>query len=179
MENKAPKEKQSLKEKLVYKLKLVVFFFRLAAILFTIFYLGFLIATNRGNQIANTILLILAVAYGIFIAIITFVAPKKGALKMGKRVYRYLKLAVNAFSLGVTIYGLIASSGNATLASVMMAAISLAILMLKIMFEIMLAVAGAAIHHYANGLSLGVPWLEKFKNKKGEIQYSDQPDQIE
>ena len=171
-------ETQSLKEKAVAKLKFVVFCFRLSAILFTIFYIFFLMVTKRGNIVANAILLVLTIGYGLFIAIITF-HPVKGAMKVGKRVYRYLKLAVNAFSLGVTIYGIIASSGNATFASIMMAAISFAILMLKIMFEIMLAVAGAAIHHYASGLSLGLPWLDKGKPKKGNIEYSDEPDEIE
>jgi|GEM_PF-7092272 len=172
-------ETQSLKEKAVNKLKFVVFCFRLAAILFTIFYIFFLMVTRRGNIIANVILLVLTIAYGIYIAIITFFYPVKGAMKVGKRVYRYLKLAVNAFSLGVTIYGIIASSGNATFASIMMAAISFAILMLKIMFEIMLAVASTAIHHYVSGLSLGLPWLDKGKPKKGNIEYSDEPDEIE
>ncbi|MBE7077611.1 MAG: hypothetical protein E7377_02765 [Clostridiales bacterium] len=77
--------------------------------IFYIIYLVYALITKAGYLWANIILLALSVGYFAFFLVMKFHELKKGFKKLGKRIYKYSKLAVNTLTLGGTILTLATS----------------------------------------------------------------------
>ena len=131
---------KGFKEKVLHVLRIVLLVFRLQTLILYIAFLSFMMANGFGNHIANLVLLLLSIAYGIFLVVTTIVVPATKANKVGKRVYRYSKLLVNAVALGINIYGLVVSTGSASALSIFLVALSLFSFLFKVGLEILVMI---------------------------------------
>lgn len=131
---------QSFKERALRVLRMILLAFRLLTLFLYLAFLSVMLAYGFGNFIANIILLSLSVAYGIFLVASTLLFPAKKADKVGKRVYRYSKLLVNAAALGINIYGLVVSTGTASVLSIFLVALSLFSFLFKVGLEVLVMI---------------------------------------
>ena len=132
---------QRFKEKALRVLRMILLVFRLLTLLLYLAFLTVMLVHGLGNFIANIVLLSLSVAYGIFLVVSTLLFPEKKADKVGKRVYRYSKLLVNAAALGINIYGLVVSAGTASVLSIFLVALSLFSFLFKVGLEVLVMIA--------------------------------------
>ena len=168
-------EKKKLKGNFITKVNFFMFLFRMISIGFTIAYLIYLIATERGNKNANIALLVLASIYAIFLAIMSLTKQKK-AMRIGKNVYRILRLMVNGFTIAVGIYGIIVSRNNVTIVSVMMAIFQLTTFSIKVIFEISMMITAWLFRMPLDVLGHSVGAVANvFKRRKPELE--DHPEQ--
>ena len=108
-------------EKTVADLKRFGFTFNIATELFSILYLIYAIAVGGGYLAANIILAALSLSYLIFYVITHNNPDAKAARILTKAAYKWVKLGIKAFTLGVTVYGIYIATEHVTLLSVVMA----------------------------------------------------------
>ncbi len=108
-------------EKTVADLKRFGFMFNIATEIFSILYLIYAIAVGGGYLIANIILAILSLSYLIFYVITQNNHDAKSARILTKAAYKWVKLGIKAFTLGVTVYGIYIATEHVTLISIVMA----------------------------------------------------------
>ncbi len=103
-----------------------------------IIYLSLAIAFDIGNFIANVILLPTTVA--IFIITIIFgrveKKPIKRRLRTTKKVLNWGKIAINAFSLGVTLYGMFIAASMVSPISIILTTLLIIVWMIKFVVEL-------------------------------------------
>ena len=109
-------------EKTIADLKRFGFIFSVATEIFSIIYLIYAIAVGGGYLIANIILAVLSLSYLIFYVTTNNNPNAKAARVLTKAAYKWVKLGLKAFTLGVTIYGIYVATDHLTLVSVLMAA---------------------------------------------------------
>ena len=131
---------KGFKEKVLQVLNIVLLVFRLLTLVLYIAFLSVMMAYGLGNFVVNLVLLGLSILYGVFVVITTIKFQSKKASKVGKRVYRYSKLLVNAVALGINIYGLVISAGSASVLSIFLVSFSLFTFLLKIGLEILVMI---------------------------------------
>lgn len=108
-------------EKTVADLKRFGFTFNIATEIFSILYLIYAIAVGGGYLIANIILAALSLSYLIFYVITHNNPDAKAACVLTKAAYKWVKLGIKAFTLGVTVYGIYIATEHVTLVSIVMA----------------------------------------------------------
>ena len=101
-------------DKIKNDVKKITWYGMLAMQIFYIIYLVYALITKAGYLWANIILLALSVGYFAFFLVMKFHELKKGFKKLGKRIYKYSKLAVNTLTLGGTILTLATSKISGT-----------------------------------------------------------------
>ena len=111
---------------------------RFASSSITVFYLTFMIIRGLGNLIANIILLSLLVLYLIFDFLTTFVEKLKSkeVRRMGKRVYRILKLFVKTGVLAVNLYGLYLTTTTPSVTTLVSTVLSIVLWTISVVLEI-------------------------------------------
>ena len=108
-------------EKTVADLRRFGFIFNVATEMFSILYLIYAIAVGGGYLIANIILAVLSLSYLIFYVITGNNSDAKAARVLTKAAYKWVKLGIKAFTLGVTVYGIYIATEHVTLVSIVMA----------------------------------------------------------
>lgn len=122
-------------QKTVDDFKRFFYFYDVASQLFYIGYLIYAICTGAGILAVNIILTLVSAAYFIFymLAYDNFEAEMRS--KAGK-MFKWFKLAVRAFTLGVMVYGIYAATTHITVASVVMAGLMLLVWVLQVLLEL-------------------------------------------
>lgn len=92
-------------EIIVKDLKRIFFIFNCILQLIYIGYLTYAAISGSGIFVANIILLCISVAYFVFF-VITYGKKDRKLKKMARRAYSYAKIGINAFSIGVAVYGI-------------------------------------------------------------------------
>lgn len=108
-------------EKNITDLKIFGFRFNIATEIFSILYLIYAIIVGGGYLIANIVLALLSLSYLIFYIITQNNPEAKSARILTKAAYKWIKLGIKAFTLGVTVYGIYIATEHVTLLSVVMA----------------------------------------------------------
>lgn len=108
-------------EKTVTDLKIFGFRFNIATEIFTVLYLIYAVIVGAGYLIANIILGILSLSYLVFYISTQNNPDAKAARILTKAAYKWIKLGIKAFTLGVTVYGIYIATDHVTLLSVVMA----------------------------------------------------------
>lgn len=101
-------------------------------------YLVFALATGAGIFFANVVLLSLSATYAVFIVINRIKQQKlrKDSTKTLKKTYRRIKIAINAFTLGATLYGIFIAADAPGAATVILATFTAVTWMISILLEI-------------------------------------------
>ena len=122
---------------IVHDLKTFFRFFSILSQILYISYLTYALMSNLGNQLVNTLLLAISVIYFI-VDFILIVKTRKQSInkKIAKRSLRYIKLGVNAFNVGVAIYGVYLTASNANAITVVLTAMMLIFWAIKVIIEI-------------------------------------------
>lgn len=113
--------------------------FKYSALIFTIGYYIFALITKIGNFWINVVLLSLISLYSLF-ELITINKDLKTTKKVVKRVYKWLKIAIKAFTLGVAIYGLYTAANNVTAISIVLTTLMIIMWVLETILEIVIEV---------------------------------------
>lgn len=119
-----------------YKLKFVV---DITAQVAYIAYLIYALIAPTGNLIANIVLLSLSVAYFIFFLIIStgnIDKAKKRARKLAKKIFKRSKLAVKAFTLGISVYALFSTAKALKPFALIVTVFMLVVWVLQVIFDI-------------------------------------------
>lgn len=116
--------------------------------LFSIAFLTYAVIAKTGVFWANVILLSLAVAYYVFHVIVTFRKTDKELKRTVKTIYKACVRIIKLFTLGVALYGLWFSMGDANPLSMLLTILSLVGWLLQVALDIILYV----INRYANFL---------------------------
>lgn len=111
---------------------------RFASSAITVFYLIFMIVRGLGNLYANIILLALLALYIIFDFLTTFVEKfkNKDVRRMGKRIYRILKLFVKTGVLAVNLYGLYLATTSPSVTTLVSTVLSIVLWVISVVLEI-------------------------------------------
>lgn len=113
-------------DKTLSALKKIRTVFQCAFRVFTLSYLIYAIAAQKGNLIVNSVLLSLLVAYSIFeICSYNKIEKMKTARKQIRRLYVFGKLSVKAVSLGIILYGAYSANTNMNAFSVIVTTLML------------------------------------------------------
>ena len=127
--------------KTLHIVKLIAYFFGL---LTQLVYIGFLVYTcfvkTEGEQIANIILLSVAVSYFIFFVILTKFGRDMDAKKHSKiasTIFKWCKRAVKLYTIGVLIYGIFFLAGRATVVSILLCSSMITTFVLQLVFELL------------------------------------------
>ena len=113
--------------------------FKYGSLVFTAVYFIVALILQIGNVIANSILATLFVAYTIF----DFVASKKNikkTKKIVKRSYKWVKIAIRAFTLASMIYGIYIATTAVSAISIIIATLTIIMWVLQVMIEIVIEV---------------------------------------
>ena len=104
---------------IVRDLKRIFFAFNIFVQLLYIGYLVYVLATGRGVLAANIILIALSASY-LVLFVVTYNKKERQFKKLAKRTYSLIKIAVNAFTIGIAIYGIYSTAGEITPTSIVM-----------------------------------------------------------
>ncbi|MBQ8178634.1 MAG: hypothetical protein IJ033_05515 [Clostridia bacterium] len=104
-----------------------------------IVYLSLALEFEIGNFIANAILLPATIAIFIITIILGKVEkkPTRRKLRATKKVLRWSKLAVNAFSLGVTLYGMFIAASMVSPISIILTTLLIIMWIIKVLIELL------------------------------------------
>ena len=104
-----------------------------------IVYLSLAIGFEIGNFIANVILLPTTIAMLVVTIILSKVEkrPTRRKLRLTKRVLKWSKLLVNAFSLGVTLYGMFIAASMVSPISIILTTLLIIMWIIKVLVEIL------------------------------------------
>ena len=125
--------KQSL-DQLIKRLKKIYFIFRLTSFLVSLSFFIFAAIAGFGIRWVNIAFAALLVIYQI---LDYFVISRKGK-KILRKGYRYVRLFVKMISLGMTIYGIVEASIEATPARIIFVSFMALFWLLQVFFEITL-----------------------------------------
>lgn len=125
-------------QKTVDDFKTFFYFYNVASQLFYIGYLIYAICTRAGVLAVNIILAIVSAAYFIFymFAYDNFEAEMR---KSTGKLFKWFKLAVRAFTLGVMVYGIYAATTHITVVSVVMSGLMLLVWVFQVLLELCVA----------------------------------------
>lgn len=122
-------------KKTVDDIKRLVFIYTIASLLLYIAYLVFASITGIGHLYANIALAAISVAYLIFYIIAGVQKYKGTASKKVKHFYKWAKITLNAFTLGIAIYG--AFSNAASGETVIITALLFVVWAIQVIFELL------------------------------------------
>lgn len=148
-------------------------FFFCVTIFMQLLYIGYLahaIFAEVGNLYANIVLCAISVIYLIAGIIIHNITGKEGKRykKLSKRAYKWGKLLINAFTLGVAIYGLVNSAGSNNLLSIVLTVFMIISWCFKVFVQILIICIERKKKQF----------IEIFKKEKDEIVQPVQKEQI-
>lgn len=119
------------------RLKDVLLIIRLSFLSLTILQCILLLALQYGNIGVNIALLVLAIAYGIFLMIMRYTGNPVLS-RIGRRAYRYIRLLINGVGIAGTIYSLVVSASHPNAFAIIVAVISLLIFCAKVTIELII-----------------------------------------
>ena len=154
----------------IKKLMLII---NASIILGSIAYLVHSLVSETGNVYANTALCTLTVMYFIFFVLKTRKVIKKNEFKNFKRIYRIMKLSVNALVLILAIYGIISGLGSS--ASIIKTYLLLALWLIQAIFEILVFVIEMIANMFVSAIGHDAFWLAKFLNKNATRPSNNDP----
>lgn len=114
-------------------------FFKYSSQIFTVTYLVYAIIANVGNLYANIILLSLFIAYTIFDLVID---EKENRLveKVVRRTYKWLRISIKAFTLGILIYGIYTATTSTSPISIILATLMIIVWVLQVLLELVIMI---------------------------------------
>lgn len=126
--------------KITEDIKRFSFIFSLLTQAVYVSYLIFALVSGVGIFFANIVLLTLSAAYAVLIVINRIEQQKhaKASTKALKKIYRRSKIAINAFTLGATLYGIFIAATAPGTASVILATFTTVMWMISILLEVAL-----------------------------------------
>lgn len=129
------------------------FFFILSLIMQVayIVYLTYALISKIGNIYVNISLLVLTFAYLVFFIIMY--GKKSKAKRYVRRAYKWSKLTINAFTLGVAVYGIYLTFNNANPLTIVLTAVMVILWILQVLLEIV-------IYYFENRKDLLISSLE-------------------
>lgn len=125
---------------IVFDLKNFRFIFNLITQIAYIIYLAYAIFASLSNIYVNSILLALSIAYFIlFLILHNKKSAKANDTKLiARRTYKWSKLLINAFTLGISVYSIYVTSSNANPISIALTAIMLIFWIISVILEIVI-----------------------------------------
>lgn len=119
-------------------LKKFIFCFNIAAQSVYIAYLIYAIIVGTGILFANITLIALSAGYLVFyiVKIVKHIKTKNNAVETIEKTYRWTKIAIKAFTLGATLYGIHIATVRATTAAVIFAAFTTITWVMSVLFEL-------------------------------------------
>ncbi len=123
--------------KTINDFKKISYYFTISMQLLYIAYLIYAIFAPTGITAINIILTAVSVAYLIFY-LVTYDGENQKLKIFTKRAYKWFKLAVKAFTLGVMLYGIYATVNHVTPLSVILTALMVVAWTLQVILEIVL-----------------------------------------
>ena len=146
-----------------------------------ILYLTYAIITQRANLVVNIILLTISCAYLVFYLVVTRKGKNPdGEIKKlkngGRNVFKWTKLAIRAYALGVAIYGVCTTVEKVSEISVLLTAAMVAMWIFQIIFDVVYKIIESQFGMVIEGLEADIENLMKpvtsiknaFKKLKGE-----------
>lgn len=103
----------------VKDLKRIFFFFNGFVQLLYIAYLTYACIAHKGFFAANVVLLSVSVAYFVFF-VLTYTKKERKLKKLARRTYSLAKIGINAFSIGVAVYGICVTVDEVSTVSVIL-----------------------------------------------------------
>ena len=155
----------------VNDLKRFFFVFSLITQVLYIAYLLYVIIANISNMHVNITLCILSVCYLIFFLVIHSKHDKfaKVTKRIVRRSYKWSKLAINCFTLGVAVYGIYLTSNNANVITVVLTALMIIFWIMQVILEIIIYFFEQKYDLLIAGLERDVEFISKPVNTIGNI----------
>lgn len=152
-------------------------------------YLVYAVATGRANLAINAVLLAVCCAYLAFYVFVTEKGKNPDGKKFkklkngGKNLFKWIKLGIKIYTLGVAVYAICTTVDNVSPASVLLTAAMAAIWLIQVAFEIVFKIAESQIRLIVEGLEADVENALKpvttiknvFKKFKGEEVTATEP----
>ena len=113
--------------------------FKISSLLFTSAYFVYALIAQTGIFAVNITLASLFVAYTIFELIIN-ATGNKGAKLVVKRAYKWITLAIRAFTLGSMLYGIYTATTNVSAISTIIATLMIILWVFQILLEIVVEI---------------------------------------
>lgn len=170
-------------DKIVKDLKRISYCFTLLMQLLYISYLIYAIAAPSGILAVNIVLCLLSVAYLIFYLITQGSEKKrvKHAYYQTKRAFKWFKLAIKAFTLGIALYGIYATVNEANitplsviLTALMVVAWTLQVILEAVLFfiikekDLLLTAINADIEAFKRPINIVNGFVDKLKGESAE-----------
>lgn len=99
-------------KKTVEDVKRVVFIYTIISLLLYTAYLVYASIVGIGNLYANVVLAVISLSYLVFYIVSEKKKLKKSSSKKIKRIYKWSKITVSAFTLGISIYGAFSNAAS-------------------------------------------------------------------
>lgn len=152
-------------------------------------YLVYAVATGRANLAINAVLLAVCCAYLAFYVFVTEKGKNPDGKKFkklkngGKYLFKWIKLGIKIYTLGVAVYAICTTVDNVSPASVLLTAAMAAIWLIQVAFEVVFKIAESQIRLIVEGLEADVENALKpvttiknvFKKFKGEEVTATEP----
>ena len=126
-------------DKIIDDFKRLSKFFKYSSQIVTVVYLTYALIFNVGNLYANIVLLVLFVGYSIFDFIIDE-KENRYIEKIIRRTYKWLRIGIKAFTLGVLIYGIYTATTNASPITIILATLMIIVWVLQVLLELVIMI---------------------------------------
>jgi len=148
--------------------KTTVFIFNLTIQIFYIFYLVFAIATGSGIMPANIALLVISVTYLVFFLIFEKKPDKvdKKKKSLGKTLFKYTKLFIQAFIIGTAVIEIAKSPDDANALTVLFTAVMIIGWVLTLLLDIIYRIIVALSEYVIESVKAD---FEDLKHKPAEM----------
>lgn len=149
--------------------------FKYGSLIFTTAYFIYALLSQTGNFIVNITLTSLFICYTIF-DFATHKNKSHTARRIVKRTYKWIRLGINAFTLGAMIYGIYTATTNVSPISIIFATLMIILWVIQIFLELVIEIIENKVDMLKNALTQDVEDIKKpftavgnvFKKLKGE-----------
>jgi len=155
-------------QKIADDFKRFITVFDIGVQIFYIAYLIYAIFAPAGILIVNVVLLVFALAYLVF-SLFGKKNAEKQDVRVVKRAYKWFKIAIKAFTLGIMIYGIYAATTHVTTLSVALCALSIVGWTLQVFFEVVLYFIVSRIDFITEAFRADFEGVHKAADKIGNV----------
>ena len=156
----------------IYKIAKNIFNYGLNGLM--IIYLSLAISFSTGNFIANLIILPITVIMFVLSVFVDLSEEKKTKrkLKGTKHIFKWGKILTNAFSLGVTLYGMFIAASMVSPLSIILTTLLIIMWIIKVMIEVLIMTVEHLYYMLENSVKEDLKWAldtKTFVSEKAEM----------
>lgn len=135
---------RAMLDKIFFDVKRFSQFFTISSLIFSIGYMIYAMASGAGVLWVNILMTVISAAYLAFYVLTLEKKDKatKRVKKHGKKIFKYTKLTLKAYAVGVSVYGIYIASDKAGALATVLALVNLFVWALQVLFELLSLVVG-------------------------------------